>query len=85
MFISGQSKDEYITSVVPELNPSSAKYKIRGAENNLVMSWLISSMTNGIGENFLLYTTTKEIWEATHETFSISKNTIELFSLESTL
>ena len=42
-------------------------------------------MTTEIGENFLLYTTAKEIWEATRETFSSSENTAELFSVESTL
>jgi hypothetical protein len=36
----------------------------------MVMSWLINSMTNKIGENFLLYETIKEIWEAVRETYS---------------
>ena len=32
--------------------------------NNLVMFWLINSMTPEIGENFLLYATAKDIWNA---------------------
>lgn len=43
------------------------------------MSWLINSMTTEIGENFLLYTTTHEIWEAN------SENTSESFEIEGKL
>ncbi|XP_062108142.1 uncharacterized protein LOC133819015 [Humulus lupulus] len=84
MFISGRSKDEYLTGTATEPDPTSAESIVWRAENNLVMSWLISSMTTEIGENFL-YTTAKEIWEAVHETFSSSDNTAELFYVESTL
>ena len=36
----------------------------------MVMSWLINSMTNDIGENFLLYATAKEIWDAAKVAYS---------------
>ncbi|CAL5384833.1 unnamed protein product [Camellia sinensis] len=42
-------------------------------------------MTNDIGENFLLYGTAKEIWEAAKETYSNNENTSELFEVESVL
>ena len=42
-------------------------------------------MTNEIGENFLLYGTTKEIWDATKETYSGFERTSELFFAESIL
>ncbi|RVX00253.1 hypothetical protein CK203_026625 [Vitis vinifera] len=42
-------------------------------------------MTNDIGENFLLYGTTKEIWDAAKETYSNNENTSELFEVESVL
>ena len=51
----------------------------------MVMSWLINSMTNDIGENFLLYGTTKEIWNAAKEMYSNNENTSELFEVESVL
>ena len=47
------------------------------------MSWLINSMTNEIGENFLFYGITKEIWDATKENNSSFERTLELFSAES--
>ena len=60
-------------------------YKQWKTENNMVMSWLINSMNNNIGENFLLYETATEIWEAAKETYSSSDNMSELFGIESTL
>lgn len=45
----------------------------------MVMSWLIYSIDNEIGENFLLFGTTKEIWEIAKETYSSSKDTSQLF------
>ena len=49
--------------------------KVWKLENNMIMSWLINSMTNEIGENFLFYGIAKWIWNATKETYSNSKNT----------
>ena len=40
-------------------------------------SWLINSMTNEICENFLLYKTAKEMWDAVKETYSTKENTAE--------
>ncbi|RVW85170.1 Retrovirus-related Pol polyprotein from transposon TNT 1-94 [Vitis vinifera] len=51
----------------------------------MIMSWLINSMNNDIGENFLLFGTAKDIWDATKETYSSSENISELFQVESAL
>ena len=61
------------------------KYKTWKSENNMVMSWLINSMTNEIGENFLLYGIAKEIWDTAKETYSSFDNSSELFVVESIL
>ena len=34
------------------------------------MSWLLNTMTNEIGENFMYYDTSKEIWDAMKKTYS---------------
>ncbi|RVW94060.1 hypothetical protein CK203_038171 [Vitis vinifera] len=62
--------------------PGFRKWKI---ENGMIMSWLINSMNNDIGENFLLFGTAKDIWDAAKETYSSSENTSELFQVESAL
>ena len=85
LFICGKGKDEYLTgeAVMPETTePGFRKWKI---ENSMIMSWLINSMNNDIGENFLLFGTAKDIWDAAKETYSSSENTLELFQVESAL
>ena len=49
------------------------------------MSWFINSINNYIGENFLLYETTKDIWDAAKEIYSNKDNTSTLFEIESNL
>ena len=48
----------------------------------MVMSWLLKSMTNEMGENFMYYETTKEIWDATFDTYSNKDNTSAIFELK---
>ncbi|KAL5799510.1 hypothetical protein ACOSQ3_032586 [Xanthoceras sorbifolium] len=43
------------------------------------MSWLVNSMEPNIGENFLLYETAAEVWEAAKDTYSYKDNTPELY------
>ena len=61
MFICGKGKDDFITGVAESPGVESPTYKQWKTENNMVMSWLINSMTNDIGENFLSYGTANEI------------------------
>ncbi|RVW93485.1 Retrovirus-related Pol polyprotein from transposon RE1 [Vitis vinifera] len=73
LFICGKGKDEYLTreAVMPETTePGFRKWKI---ENSMIMSWLINSMNNDIGENFLLFGTAKDIWDAAKELTQVLK------------
>ncbi|KAL5865828.1 hypothetical protein ACOSQ3_003342 [Xanthoceras sorbifolium] len=81
MFVKGKGKDEYLTTKAAILKETDAQYRTWKIENNTIMSWLINSMSTEIGENFLLYETANEIWEATKETYS-NKNTSELVTNE---
>ena len=85
MFICSKGKDDYLIGVIAKPGEEEPGYKGWKTENNMVMSWLINSMTNEIGENFLLYDTAQEIWEATKEAYSHIANTSELFEIESML
>lgn len=42
-------------------------------------------MENEIGENFLLYSTTHEIWDAVKELYSSKENTSKIFKIETNL
>ncbi|KAL5739623.1 hypothetical protein ACOSQ2_028803 [Xanthoceras sorbifolium] len=61
MFVCGKGKDDYLTGVVVAPSKEDPKYRTWKSENNMAMSWLINSMINEIGENFLLYGTAQEI------------------------
>uniref|UniRef100_A0A6N2NBE4 Retrotransposon Copia-like N-terminal domain-containing protein n=1 Tax=Salix viminalis TaxID=40686 RepID=A0A6N2NBE4_SALVM len=49
MFIRGKEKDEYITGTSTAPDPEAPTHKKWIAENNMVMSWLVNSMTTDIG------------------------------------
>ncbi|RVW91107.1 hypothetical protein CK203_039906 [Vitis vinifera] len=52
MFIRGKEKDDYITGASAAPETTTSTYKKWIAENNMVMSWLVNSMTADIGEIF---------------------------------
>ncbi|KAL5739459.1 hypothetical protein ACOSQ2_028639 [Xanthoceras sorbifolium] len=75
MFICSKGRDDYLTGVAKSPDKENPKFKQWKVENNMVMPWLINSMNNDIGENFLLYDTAEEIWNAARETYS-NKSTL---------
>ncbi|KAF7812983.1 Retrovirus-related Pol polyprotein from transposon TNT 1-94 [Senna tora] len=79
MFICGKGKDDYLTGVAKALDETAASYKKWKAENNMVMSWLINSMTTAIGDNYILYPTAHDIWEAAKEAYSTHEKSAEIF------
>lgn len=70
MYICGKGLDDYRTGKI--------------FDPNMLMSWLVNSMTNEISENFLLYSTAHEIWTASKEFYSSTENTSEIFKIETT-
>nr|CAN65095.1 hypothetical protein VITISV_011639 [Vitis vinifera] len=85
MFIRGKEKDDYIIGASAAPKTTTSTYKKWIAENNMVMSWLVNSMTTDIGENFLSFDTAKEIWDIAKETFSDKENTSEIIQIEGIL
>ena len=85
MYVCGKGKDEYLTREVAIPEKTDPKFRVWKTKNHIVMFWLINSMNTDIWENFLLYGTTKEIWDAARETYSNSENTSEIFEIEATI
>ncbi|GMI70061.1 hypothetical protein HRI_000675400 [Hibiscus trionum] len=81
LYITGRGKAEYILGKQKIPDITDLTYDLWLRENNMIMSWLINSMTPDVGVDFLLYYTTKEIWEAAKETYSSSDNVAELFEI----
>ena len=85
MFISGKGKDDYLTGAAIPPRKDDPNFRTWKSENNMVMSWLINTMENDIGQNFLFYNTAYEIWNAAKETYSDYDNTAELFEIKGAL
>ena len=82
VFIYDKGMDDHLTS---DVTKEDTKFKSWKSKNNMMMSWLINSMNNEIGENFMFYETTKEIWDVGRETYFDNENTAELFQFKSIL
>ena len=83
MFICGNSKKDYLTADAAVSTKLDLKYKGWNIENNMIMAWLINSINNYKGDNFLLYTTAKKKnWDATREACSSNENTVEVFEIK---
>ena len=85
MFVSGRGKAKYLTGELGIPKPEEAAYYRWDIENNMVKSWLINSMTVEIGENFLLYETAYDIWEAARESYSTKDDISARFEIESAI
>ena len=85
MYICGRGKDGHLTGEISTPETTDPKFRAWKTDDHLVMSWLINSMTTEVGENFLLFRTAKEIWEAARETYSSTENSSELFEIETRL
>lgn len=82
LFIIGRGKKDYLSedTVVPAETDS--KFPTWEAENSMIMSWLLSSMTPEISNTFMLYPTAAAIWKATKEMYAKTDNISELYELE---
>ena len=85
MYISGKGKDEYLTGEVVPPKVGDPKFRLWEIENNIVISWLVNSMTTEIGENFLLYCTAHEILEVGKEFYLSKEKTSAIFEIETTI
>lgn len=82
MFIMGRGKDDYLYGNMQIPLSTDATYRQWKTDNAMIMSWLISSMTPEIGNNFILYSSAAEIWKATKELYSQTDNVAEIYELE---
>ena len=53
MFICGKGKDDYLTGAITTPSTKDPKYKVWKAVNSMAMSWLVNSMSNDIGLDFM--------------------------------
>ncbi|XP_071727423.1 uncharacterized protein [Rutidosis leptorrhynchoides] len=85
IFVTRKGKDEYLTGDALPPAQDDPRYHTWKTENNMVMSWLLNSMTNETGENFMYYKTAKEIWDAARDTYSNKYNASAIFEIKGML
>ena len=85
IFVCGKGKEDYLTGAATATGENDPAFRTWKVENNMVMSWLLNSMTNEMGENFMYYKTAQEIWEAVRETYSNKENTSVVFEIKGIL
>ena len=61
MFICGKGRDEYLTDEVTIPEKGDPKFRTWKTKNHMVISWLINSMTNEIGENSPLWNSKRDM------------------------
>ncbi|KAL5756172.1 hypothetical protein ACOSQ2_020918 [Xanthoceras sorbifolium] len=70
MYIRGRGKIGYLTGEKKEPKPEDPAYSTWDAENSMVMTWLVNSMTEDISGNYMCYSTTKELWDNVNQMYS---------------
>ncbi|CAN1294281.1 hypothetical protein LINPERPRIM_LOCUS22395 [Linum perenne] len=85
VFIGSRGKEGYLNGEIPAPEEAAPKYKSWKLNDNLVKTWLLSSMTTPIGDHFLLHKTAKDIWEHAEDAYSNVDNTAEILDIETRL
>jgi hypothetical protein len=70
LYLRGRGKIGYITGDKKQPDKEGADYETWDAENSMVMTWLVNSMTEEIGANYLCYATAKDLWESVSQMYS---------------
>ena len=81
MVIRGKGKFGSLDGSIPQPVPTDPSYPTWDIHNSMVMSWLIHSMEDNIGEVYLLYLTTKAIWDAVSLAYFDLMDSSQMFSL----
>ena len=81
MYLRGRGKIGYITGESKQPDVNDKTYAIWDAENSMVMTWLVNSMTDEISANYLCYSTTKELWDNVSEMYSDLGNQSQVYEL----
>ena len=82
MFIRGKGKIGYLTGSIKEPTEEDPKFQTWDADNSMIMSWLVNSMEQEIGQTYLFLPTAKDLWDAVTETYSDLGNSAQIYDLK---
>ncbi|CAN1766567.1 Retrovirus-related Pol polyprotein from transposon TNT 1-94 [Linum perenne] len=81
MYVRGRGKIGYLTGAAKKPEEGKPEFDVWDAENSMVMTWLVNSMTTEIGTNYLGYATAKELWDDVNSTYSDMGNQSQVYDL----
>ncbi|KAI5443614.1 hypothetical protein KIW84_012307 [Lathyrus oleraceus] len=81
MYLKGKGNTGYITSDKKQPDKAGADYDTWDAENSMVITWLVNSIDEEIGANYLCYDTAKELWEGVTQMYSDLENQSQIYEL----
>lgn len=79
MVIRGKGKSEFLDGTIPKPKIEDPNYQNWEIQNSMVMAWLIHSMDKSIGDCYLFYSTTQEIWDAMALAYSDLKDSSQVY------
>ena len=85
LVIRGRGREGYLTGDISKPSFDAANSGVWGAENAIIMAWLINSMEPSIKRTYLFYKSASEIWQAVQETYSDLENTAQSFQIRSNI
>lgn len=81
MYIRGQGKIEYLTGEKKAPVKTDPSFATWDAENSMVMTWLVNSMTEEICSNYICYSTAKDLWDNVNQIYSNLDNQSRVLEL----
>ena len=81
MVICERRKSGYLHGTIKKPKEIGPTLHAWDASYSIVMAWLLNSMEENIGENYMYYSTAKELWEAMNRVFSDLENSTQMFEL----
>ncbi|KAI3461793.1 hypothetical protein Pfo_018456 [Paulownia fortunei] len=74
LYIRGRGKISYLTGDTRKPVRTDPLYSTWDAENSMVIMWLVNSMEDDIGSNYMCYSTAKELWDNVTQMYSDLSN-----------
>ncbi|KAG6514544.1 hypothetical protein ZIOFF_024907 [Zingiber officinale] len=81
MYIRGRGMMDYLTGEKKTPSEKDPMYATWDAENSMVMTWLVNSMEEEIGANYMFFPTVYELWENINQMYSDLENQSQIFEL----
>lgn len=74
-------KIDYLTGATKEPDNTDPSHATWDAENSMVMTWLVNSMEEDIGSNYMCCTMVKELWDNVTQMYSNLGNQSQVYEL----